>query len=73
MRRFKCTVAYVGANYCGWQNQLTGNSVQEQIEQAIRDIAHQKINIIAAGRTDAGVSAWGQVFMQTAPKRNCCI
>lgn len=63
MRRFKCTVAYVGANYCGWQNQLTGNSVQEQIEQAIRDIAHQKINIIAAGRTDAGVSAWGQVFM----------
>lgn len=62
MTRYRCTVSYVGDGYEGWQSQRKGNSVQEQIESALHEIAHAKINIIAAGRTDAGVSAWGQVF-----------
>ncbi len=62
MTRFKCTVAYVGANYEGWQAQRNGNSIQQKIESAIEMIAQKKVGITASGRTDAGVSAKGQVF-----------
>ena len=62
MTRWKCTVAYDGSGYCGWQSQRNGNSVQEQIESALYHICGKKINILASGRTDAGVNAWGQVF-----------
>ncbi len=63
MIRYKCTVAYVGAAYRGWQTQNLGDSVQEQIESALGRIFDHPVRIMAAGRTDAGVSAWGQVFM----------
>jgi tRNA pseudouridine38-40 synthase len=62
MKRYRCTVAYCGAAYAGWQSQRNGLSVQEQIESVLHDIAHAKINIVASGRTDAGVNASGQVF-----------
>ena len=62
MRRFRCTVSYVGNAYDGWQSQRNGRSVQEQIEEVLHAIAHTKINITASGRTDAGVSARAQVF-----------
>ncbi|MBQ7992985.1 MAG: tRNA pseudouridine(38-40) synthase TruA [Solobacterium sp.] len=62
MKRYRCTVAYCGAAYSGWQSQRNGTSVQEQIESVLHDIAHAKINIIASGRTDAGVNASAQVF-----------
>ncbi len=62
MSRYKCTVSYIGANYCGWQSQRKGNSIQEQIESALYKITKQKITIFAAGRTDAKVNAKGQVF-----------
>lgn len=62
MRRFKCTVSYKGRNYDGWQSQRSGRSVQETIEAAIGRIAGNRIVITAAGRTDAGVNAHGQVF-----------
>ena len=62
MKRYRCTVAYDGAAYCGWQSQTKGNSIQEQIESALLQLTEQKINILAAGRTDAGVNAKGQVF-----------
>jgi len=62
MIRYKCTVAYDGSAYCGWQTQKNGNSVQEQIEAALQHITGESIRILAAGRTDAGVNAWGQVF-----------
>ena len=62
MKRLKCTVAYAGAAYEGWQSQKNGRSVQEQIEAALFQIACRKINITASGRTDAGVNAMGQVF-----------
>lgn len=62
MKRLKCTVAYAGAAYEGWQSQKNGRTIQEQIETALFQIACQKINITASGRTDAGVNAMGQVF-----------
>ena len=62
MIRYKCTVAYDGSAYCGWQTQNTGASVQEQIEAAVSHIMNRPVRVLAAGRTDAGVNAWGQVF-----------
>ncbi len=62
MTRYKCTVAYIGAGYQGWQSQRRGTSIQEQIEAALLRITGVRTKIIAAGRTDAGVNARGQVF-----------
>ena len=62
MIRYKCTVAYEGSGFCGWQTQKTGASVQEAIEEAIHHITNEEIHILASGRTDAGVNALGQVF-----------
>lgn len=61
--KYKCVVSYLGKNYCGWQSQCKGDSIQEKIEEAIFKISHQKVNVIGSGRTDAGVNASGQVFM----------
>jgi tRNA pseudouridine38-40 synthase len=63
MHRYACIVSYNGAGYEGWQSQTRGTSVQEAIESILQSIVQQKINIIASGRTDAGVSASAQVFM----------
>lgn len=60
--RYKCTVSYCGAAYCGWQSQKNGASIQEQIENALFQLTTTKTNITASGRTDAGVNAEGQVF-----------
>lgn len=62
MIRYKCTVSYVGRDYDGWQSQKLGLSVQEKIEAVIRSITQEHTNIIASGRTDAGVNARAQVF-----------
>ena len=62
MSRWKCTVAYDGSAYAGWQTQRLDNSVQEQIEKALLRLTGKKTVAIAAGRTDAGVNARGQVF-----------
>ena len=68
MIRYKCTVAYDGNAYCGWQTQKHGDSVQEQIESALERIFDEPVRILAAGRTDAGVNAWGQVFQFDSEK-----
>ena len=62
MIRYKCTVAYIGKDYQGWQSQRQGNTIQDHIEQALFSITQKKVDIVGAGRTDAGVSALGQVF-----------
>ena len=50
-------VAYNGANYCGWQIQPNGLSVQEVIEKSLSTLLRIPISIVGAGRTDAGVHA----------------
>jgi tRNA pseudouridine38-40 synthase len=61
MQRYKLTIAYDGTAYCGWQRQLDLLSVQEALENAFSSFCGQDVSIIAAGRTDAGVHASGQV------------
>lgn len=68
MIRYKCTVAYDGTAYEGWQTQKRGTSVQEQIEAVIERITGVHCSITASGRTDAGVSARAQVFHFDAEK-----
>lgn len=62
MIRYKCTVSYLGKNYAGWQTQKNGKSIQELLEKNIERITGVRTPITASGRTDAGVSARGQVF-----------
>ncbi|MEF9962488.1 MAG: tRNA pseudouridine(38-40) synthase TruA [Erysipelotrichaceae bacterium] len=60
--RYKAIVAYDGSNYCGWQTQKRGDSIEETIEKALSTMHKCQINIVGAGRTDGGVHAYGQVF-----------
>ena len=60
-RRFKITIEYDGGGYVGWQAQDNGVSVQETIEAAIFAFSGERLRLTAAGRTDAGVHALGQV------------
>ncbi|HOQ49614.1 MAG TPA: tRNA pseudouridine(38-40) synthase TruA, partial [Candidatus Kapabacteria bacterium] len=48
-------IEYDGTNYKGWQMQKNGPSIQEEIQKALKKITGEDINIIGAGRTDAGV------------------
>ena len=61
MPRYKLTIEYHGAAYCGWQRQENGYGVQHALEEAVRQIEPTVDKITAAGRTDAGVHAIGQV------------
>ena len=61
-RRFKCVVAYDGTDFCGWQAQLGGGSIQDFIEFKLASILGKQTRIHGSGRTDAGVHANGQVF-----------
>jgi tRNA pseudouridine38-40 synthase len=57
MTRYFIYLAYNGMNYCGWQNQPNGISVQQKIEEALHVILRKPLAITGAGRTDAGVHA----------------
>ena len=58
---FKLVVSYRGADFCGWQKQNNGHSVQETVEKALSRILCEQTGVIASGRTDAGVHSLGQV------------
>lgn len=57
----KLTIEYDGTNYHGWQVQPNGKTIQEILEAAVGTIVGAKTRLHAAGRTDAGVHALGQV------------
>ncbi len=61
MRTILLTLAYDGSGYCGWQVQPNGVSVQAAVEQALAEYTGETIRATAAGRTDAGVHALGQL------------
>jgi tRNA pseudouridine38-40 synthase len=57
------TISYDGTNYCGWQRQINGISVQQKTEEALCSILKTQLTVIGASRTDAGVHALGQRVM----------
>jgi tRNA pseudouridine38-40 synthase len=59
--QLKLTIEYDGTNYCGWQIQPNGPTIQEELEKAATKRLGRPVRMAAAGRTDAGVHALGQV------------
>ncbi|MFR6582178.1 MAG: hypothetical protein ACLURP_09245 [Ruminococcus sp.] len=61
MKRIGLVVAYDGTNYCGWQTQPNGITVQGVLNDTLSNLLGEKIETIGASRTDAGVHALGNV------------
>lgn len=61
MPRYRLVLEYDGSCFVGWQHQANGLSVQQVVEEAIGRFCGQQLRVTAAGRTDAGVHALGQV------------
>ena len=61
MRNIKLTIEYDGKEYHGWQKQPGKLNIQGEIERAIKNVTGEEVELIASGRTDAGVHALGQV------------
>ncbi len=59
--RVKLIIEYDGTNYCGWQRQPNGVTVQETLEKELFKITGETITLHGSGRTDSGVHALGQV------------
>ncbi len=59
-QRIALGVSYNGQAYQGWQSQLSGRTVQDQLELALGKFTTHKMSTLCAGRTDAGVHGWMQ-------------
>lgn len=57
MRNIKLIIEYDGKDFNGWQKQPNKLNIQGTIEQVIKSITGEEIDLIASGRTDAGVHA----------------
>ncbi|MGD2295232.1 MAG: tRNA pseudouridine(38-40) synthase TruA [Candidatus Aminicenantes bacterium] len=60
-QNFRIDISYDGTDYSGWQRQPDKKTIQGFLEESLAKITSKHIPIIGAGRTDAGVHAWGQV------------
>ena len=61
MRNIRLTIEYDGKDFGGWQKQPNKLNIQGEIERAIENITGEKVDLIASGRTDAGVHAFAQI------------
>jgi tRNA pseudouridine38-40 synthase len=61
MRCLKLTIEYDGTDFVGWQSQINGRAVQDEIVRALHQVLGEEVTLIGAGRTDSGVHARGQV------------
>ena len=61
MKRIRLTVAYDGSNYCGWQIQPNGITVESVLNDALSRLTGEEIRVTGASRTDAGVHARGNI------------
>lgn len=59
--RIALGIEYDGTAYNGWQRQKSGTGVQALLEKALGRVANHEVEVVCAGRTDAGVHATGQV------------
>ena len=66
--RYKITLSYDGAPFCGWQRQPDAPSVQEALETALQTLVGELVAVTGAGRTDTGVSAVDYVAHFDAPQ-----
>ena len=69
MYNYKIIVEYDGTNFVGWQQQENGQSIQAFLQDAAFKLSGEKVTIFGAGRTDAGVHAYGQVASFTINKK----
>lgn len=60
MKNYLMYLSYDGSGFCGWQSQKNGFAVQECVENAIKKLAGESVQVTASGRTDEGVHALGQ-------------
>ncbi len=63
VRNIKLAIQYDGSDYSGWQTQPGKKTIQQALNEAIGNLLGCKINVTGASRTDAGVSALGQVAL----------
>ena len=61
MKRVKMVLAYDGTNYCGWQLQSNGITIEAVLGSALSELLRDPIVVIGASRTDSGVHAEGNV------------
>ena len=57
MRNIKLTIEYDGTSYFGWQKQPIGNTIQQKVEEAIKKVTKEEVEILGSSRTDSGVHA----------------
>ena len=72
--RILLTIAYDGTDFCGYQVQPNGRSVEQVLNDAIFSLTGEKVKSVASGRTDSGVHAFGQMVhfdtQSTIPAKN---
>ena len=61
VRTIKLTIEYDGTNYQGWQVQPNGQTIQGVVQDCLKRLSGESLQLIGSGRTDAGVHALGQV------------
>lgn len=61
MKRVRLIIAYDGTNYCGWQVQINGITIEEVLNKALTNLLNEEIMVIGASRTDSGVHALANV------------
>ncbi len=61
MKRVKMVVAYDGTNYCGWQVQPNGITIEEVLNKTLSQLLGEEITVTGASRTDSGVHSLGNV------------
>ena len=67
MPRYALAVEYDGTEYSGWQIQTHALSLQQCLERALTKVANHPVDVVCAGRTDAGVHASGQIVHFDSP------
>ena len=70
MTRYKLILEYDGTDLIGWQENAQGSSVQSLVQDAIKKFCQTDVEVVAAGRTDAGVHAYAMVAHADLPESN---